>query len=226
MFIVCHAHFYTNIQSHRPPHNSFSRAAHCRNCVAAKSMIDDIMCRAQSYTKLQSHRPPHNSFSRAAHCRNCVAAKSMIKCSSCVVPNFTLKFIHTGHRTIPFACCTLQKLRCLIEHDQMFIMCRAQFYTKLQSHRPPHNSFSRAAHCRNCIAAKSMIDDIMCCALHPSGTIIAVGLHEKLQLFSIAQVIRFFTSSLLDCMKSCSCSALPRQTVLHAISMQGRGRQT
>ena len=147
MFIVCHAHFYTNIQSHRPPHNSFSRAAHCRNCVAAKSMIDDIMCRAQSYTKLQSHRPPHNSFSRAAHCRNC-------------------------------------------------------------------------------IAAKSMIDDIMCCALHPSGTIIAVGLHEKLQLFSIAQVIRFFTSSLLDCMKSCSCSALPRQTVLHAISMQGRGRQT
>ena len=77
-----------------------------------------IVCHAHFYTNIQSHRPPHNSFSRAAHCRNCVAAKSMIKCSSCVVPNFTLKFIHTGHRTIPFACCTLQKLRCLIEHDR------------------------------------------------------------------------------------------------------------
>ncbi len=41
---------------------------------------------------------------------------------------------------------------------------------------------------RTCVVAKGMIDDIMCCGLHPSGTIVAVGLHEKLQLFSIAQV--------------------------------------
>lgn len=36
--------------------------------------------------------------------------------------------------------------------------------------------------------AREMIDDIMCCALHPSGAMALVGLHEKLQLYSIAQV--------------------------------------
>lgn len=33
-----------------------------------------------------------------------------------------------------------------------------------------------------------LMDDVLCCALHPSGTLLAVGMRDKLRIFSIAMV--------------------------------------
>ncbi|MEW5309048.1 MAG: hypothetical protein WDW38_000960 [Sanguina aurantia] len=39
---------------------------------------------------------------------------------------------------------------------------------------------------RRCIVSRMLMDDVLCCALHPSGTLLAVGMRDKLRVFSIA----------------------------------------
>ncbi len=42
--------------------------------------------------------------------------------------------------------------------------------------------------CRRPVVVRQLVDDVLCAALHPSGTMLLLGLHDRLVLYSIALV--------------------------------------
>jgi hypothetical protein len=41
---------------------------------------------------------------------------------------------------------------------------------------------------RRCLVARLMLDDVLCCALHPAGCMLLVGMHDRLRLFNVYAV--------------------------------------